>query len=106
VLDSLSSTDVGRRVSAEEGAEREASEWELREQRELEEERRAEAGELGVGEELPLFLPTPSFSWNPQTMTGGGCDSFCSFLCLSLKSFFPAVMSLVFSSVWTSSLPL
>jgi len=44
------------------------AEWELREWRELEEERRAEAqepgdaGELGAGEEPPLFLPaTPNF---------------------------------------------
>ena len=45
----------------------EVSEWELRELREREEERRAEseelgaAGESGAGEELLLFLPTPSF---------------------------------------------
>ena len=47
------------------------SEWELRELREREEERRAEVeelgppggggGEPGAGKELPLFLPTPSF---------------------------------------------
>ena len=40
---------------AEEDAWSEASEWELRERRGREEERRAEA------EEQPLFLPTPSF---------------------------------------------
>ena len=40
------------------------SEWELRERREREEEREVEAeelraaGELGAGEEPPLFLPT------------------------------------------------
>ena len=45
----------------------EVSEWELRERREREEERRVEAEALGAvdnmgdGEELPLFLPTPSF---------------------------------------------
>jgi hypothetical protein len=40
----------------------EASEWELRERREREEERRQEAEELGAGgEEQPLFLPTPAF---------------------------------------------
>ena len=67
VLDFLSATDVGRRVPAEEDAESVASEWELRERREREEEREAEAeelgaaGELGAGEEPPLFLPTPSF---------------------------------------------
>jgi len=65
--DFLSTTDVGRRVLAEEDAESEVSEWELRGRREREEEREAEAeelgatGELGAGEELPLFLPTPSF---------------------------------------------
>jgi len=52
VLDFLSTTDVGRQVLAEGDAGTEVSEWELRER---EEERRAEA------EELPLFLPTPSF---------------------------------------------
>ena len=53
---------------AEEGdAASEVSEWELRERREREEERRAEAealgaeDEAGTGEELPLFPPTPSF---------------------------------------------
>jgi len=34
---------------------------ELRECREREEERRADAEGLGAAEELPLFLPTPSF---------------------------------------------
>jgi len=42
----------------------EASEWELREGREREEESEEEAeelgAELGAGEELPLFLPTPA----------------------------------------------
>ena len=69
VLDFLSSTGVGRLVPPlEEGdARSEASEWELRECREREEEREAEAeelgaaGVLGAGEELTLFLPTPSF---------------------------------------------
>jgi len=41
-------------------AESEASEWELRERREREEGRRAEAEVRGDGEE-PLFLPTPPF---------------------------------------------
>jgi len=44
----------------------EVSEWELRERREREDERRVEAEELGAGEEWgggeqPLFLPTPPF---------------------------------------------
>jgi hypothetical protein len=37
------------------------SEWELRERREREGERRAEDEELGAGVEEPLFLPTPAF---------------------------------------------
>jgi hypothetical protein len=69
VLDFLSSTDVGRLVPPleEMDAGSEASEWELRERQEQEEERRAEAEELGAtgglgsGRESPLFPPTPSF---------------------------------------------
>ena len=68
MLDFLTSTDVGKIVPAvEEDAGSEASEWELRERAELEEERRAEGealgaeDETGAGEEPPLFLPTPSF---------------------------------------------
>jgi len=67
VLDFLSSTDVGRLVPPveESGAGSEVSEEELRERRDREEERAAEplgaAGEMGAWEELPLFLPTPSF---------------------------------------------
>jgi hypothetical protein len=63
-LEFLSTTGMGRRVPApaEEDAQSEASEWEHRERREREEARRQEAEELGAeGEELPLFLPTPSF---------------------------------------------
>ena len=55
---------MGRRVlpaPAEEDARSEASEWELRERREREEERAAEAEELGAEVEEPLFLPTPAF---------------------------------------------
>ena len=61
VLDFLSTTDVGRLVPAEEDAGSEVSEWKHKERRELEEKRRAEAEELGVGGALPLFLPPPSF---------------------------------------------
>jgi ribonuclease HI len=63
VLDFLSTTEVGRLVPppAEEDAQSEASEWELRERREREEERSAEAQRLGAGVEEPLFLPTPAF---------------------------------------------
>jgi hypothetical protein len=58
VLEFLSTTDVGRRVPppAEDDAQSEASEWELRELRERDEEQRQEA------EEQPLFLLTPP-SW-------------------------------------------
>jgi len=69
VLDFLSSTDVGRLVPPleERDAGSEVSEWEIQERLEREEEREAEAeelgasGKLGAGEESPLFLPTPSF---------------------------------------------
>jgi len=68
VLEFLASTDVGRLVPPleEEGhAGSEVSEWELRERRERLEARGDEAETLGAveeeGEELPLFLPTPSF---------------------------------------------
>lgn len=48
-------------MPAKEYAGSEASEWDLRERREREEERRA-AEEVGAeGEEQPLFLSTPSF---------------------------------------------
>jgi len=61
----LAFTDVGRLVAAvaESNAESDVSEWERSEQ----EERRADAEELGtaaalgVGDEPPLFLPTHPF---------------------------------------------
>jgi len=59
VLDFLTSTDVGRRVPAEEeDTVSEVSEAELREWME---EQGAGTGELGNGGEPPLFLPTPDF---------------------------------------------
>ena len=69
VLHFLSSTEMGRLVPPleESDAGSEVSEWELWERREREEEREVEAVELGateglgVGGELPLFLPTPPF---------------------------------------------
>jgi len=62
VLDFLTTTEVGKTVPVvDEDAGSEASEWELRERTEREEERRAEAEALGSGEEPPLFLPTPPF---------------------------------------------
>ena len=57
VLDFLSTTNVGRRVPAEEDAVSEVSEAELRE---WEEEHGAGAEEPGAGG-APLFLPTPDF---------------------------------------------
>ena len=51
VPDFLSTTEVGRLVLAEDDAENEASEWELRDRREREEERR---------DYIPLFLPAAS----------------------------------------------
>ena len=70
MLDFRSSTDAGGLVpmlKEEDDAGSEASEWELRERRERQEEREGEAEALGAvddmgdGEELPLFLRTPSF---------------------------------------------
>jgi hypothetical protein len=64
VLDFLATTDVGRLVPApaKDDAQSEASGWEFRERREIEEESRVEAEELDAGdEEQPLFLPAPSF---------------------------------------------
>ena len=63
VLEFLATTDPGRRVPprVDIHAESEASEWELWERREREEERRVEAEVLGAEDEEPLFLPTPSF---------------------------------------------
>jgi len=60
VLDFLSATGARGLVPAGEDTESEVSEWARREQRELEEERRAEAEELGAREELPLFQPHAS----------------------------------------------
>jgi len=85
VLDFLSSTDVGRRVPAEEEAVSEVSEAELRE---WEEEQ--EAGELGAGGESPLFLPTPDFMASAGTAEGlDGGLSFVHFICSSRSLSFP-----------------
>jgi hypothetical protein len=63
VLGFLATTNVGRQVPtpAKEEAQSETSQWELRERREREEEKRAEGEQLGTEVEEPLFLPTPSF---------------------------------------------
>ena len=91
----LSTTDVGRLAPAEKDAGSEVSEWERRER---EEERRAEAeelgatGELGAGEELPLFLPTPSFMASADENWGAGYDFLRSSF---LFGFLPFVIALV-----------
>jgi hypothetical protein len=56
----LPSPDLPSR-SVEEDGQSETSEWELRERREREEERRADAEWLGAEVEERLFLPTPRF---------------------------------------------
>ena len=58
VLDFLSTTDVGRLVSAEGDARSEVSAWEHRDWEVVESGGRG----LGAGDELPLFLLTPSFT--------------------------------------------
>jgi len=79
----------GRLVPAEEDAGSEASECELRERREREEERRAE------GEEQPLFFPRPC-SWHPRKRTRGR-SRFPLFCLISVS----CVVSLVhISSCW------
>jgi len=68
VLDFLSTVDVGRLVLAEEDVGSEGSEWEIRERRYREEERRAEAEELSAGGcgSCPR-LP----SWRPRKRSTG-----------------------------------
>jgi len=82
VLDFLATTEIGRLVPAEEDAQSEASEWELREQREREEERGAEAERLGAEVEEPLFLPRPAFmvSARKRSENGFGLSFICHFL--------------------------
>jgi hypothetical protein len=82
VLDFIATTDVGRRVPApaEKDAQGEASEWELRERREREEERRAEAEELGTEVEEPQF-PHARFPGIRRREVGGGSLSFVFLLC-------------------------
>ena len=73
-------------MPVEEDAGSEASEWELRGRRERGEEMEAEAEELGAAgelcawEELPLFLPAPSFIASAGEDQGAGCAFFCFFL--------------------------
>jgi hypothetical protein len=90
-LDFLATTDVGRRVPApdEEDAQSEASEWELRERREREEERRAEAEQLGGEVEEPLFLPRPAFmafTGEEYAVNRFPLSFFCPFPLLTLAS--------------------
>jgi len=73
VLDFLKSTDVGRRVPAEEDAVSEVSEVELRE---FLVELGAEVEEPGAGG-TPLFLPTPDFMASAGTVEVAGTPLFC-----------------------------
>jgi len=68
VLDFLSTTDVGRLAPApvEEDTQSEASEWEVWQSREREEDREAETERLGAEVEKSLFLPTPAFLASAQ----------------------------------------
>jgi len=67
-------------VPAEDGAGSEVSEWELRERRQREVERRVEAEELcAEGEEQPLFLLTPSSMAAVEGNWGVDLDFFRSF---------------------------
>jgi len=75
VLDFISTTDVGRLAPepAKEDAQSKASEWNLRERKEGEKERRWEAEELDAGaEERLLFSPAPSFMASAEEGWGGG----------------------------------
>jgi len=68
-------------VPAEGDTESEVSEWELQERTEREEDRRAEAEGLGAGEQLPLFVPTPSFKASAgEEELGASLDFLCHFL--------------------------
>jgi len=80
--------EVGKTVPAvEEDARSEASEWEIRERAEREEERRAEVVALGMEvEELPLFLPTPPLHGGGGVGDGHEFPIF-SLLCVSLVRF-------------------
>ena len=86
VLGFLSATTVGKLVPPGDDAGSEVSEWELRERREREEERRAEAEELGAaGDWAPwrnnrCSYPCPP-SWHPPKMRrdrGTGTPFSCS----------------------------
>ena len=75
--DSGSPLQGGRLVPAEEDVERDVSEWEFRERREREEERRAGAEELGAGEERRnrCFSRRPS-SWRLRKRCRGRVSVF------------------------------
>jgi len=93
VLDFLTSTDVGRLAPPLEKSDTgsQVSEWELRERRERQEEREAEAeerggaGQLGAGEGLPLFLPTPPFMVSAGRSRGRVALFLGPFLCSFLN---------------------
>jgi len=89
VLDFISTTDVGRLAPepAKEDAQSKASEWNLRERKEGEKERRWEAEELDAGaEERLLFSPAPSFMASAEEGWGGWSLSFVFFLGRHLSS--------------------
>jgi hypothetical protein len=73
--------DVGRLVPAEEEAGREGSEWERRER---EEERRAEAEELGARGGGATAAPAHGFLYGVRGGVGDGHAFIGSFLCSSL----------------------
>jgi len=80
----------------EEDTQSEASEWELRERREREEESSQEAEKLGAEEEPPLFRPVPSFMASAAEEQGTrGCFFRLSFVTSFVISF---VISLVRSA--------
>jgi len=68
---------------------------ERRECREREEERKGKAAELDAGEELRLFLPTPSFMAPADEEKGTGTLSFHSFFPFTISSVLPLAISLV-----------
>jgi len=99
VLDFLSTTEVGRLVPTEEGAESEASGWEIRQRQEREEERRPEA--LGLGREHRCSYPhryPPS--WHPQTRTWGGGGVTLSFCVFSLFLLFFGAYHIILGRAW------
>ena len=80
VLDFLSTTNVGMLVQALGDVAREASDWELPDRREREEERRAEAEEVGAAGGAPV--PTHALFHGIRTGRGGAVGGGLRFLLL------------------------